>query len=103
VLGQYTVSYLDRVNNILLGATIVCYALYTVAPETTVRFGTDKLIYGSVFVIYGLFRYLALLQHESNGGNPSKMLLRDKPLLFAVAGWATYNGLIIYRSYFNLF
>jgi 4-hydroxybenzoate polyprenyltransferase len=103
VLGQYTVSYLDRANNILLGVTIVCYALYTVAPETVTRFGTDKLIYGSAFVIYGLLRYLALLQDGNNGGNPSKMLIKDKPLLVAVAGWAIYNGLIIYRFSFDLF
>lgn len=98
VLAQYTVSYLDRANTILLGATIVCYALYTVSPETIARFGTDKLIYGSAFVIYGLLRYLALLQNSNNGGNPSKMLVRDKPLLLAVLGWAIYNGLIIYRG-----
>jgi 4-hydroxybenzoate polyprenyltransferase len=103
VLGQYTVSYLDRANNILLAATIVCYALYTVAPETIGRFGTDKLIYGSAFVIYGLLRYLALVQDASNGGNPSRMLFNDKPLLLAVTGWAIYNGLIIYRSSLGLF
>jgi 4-hydroxybenzoate polyprenyltransferase len=97
VLGLYTVGYLDRANNILLAATIVCYALYTVAPETVQRFGTDKLIYGSVFVIYGLLRYLALLQNCENGGNPSKMLLKDMPLLLAIIGWAIYNFLIIYR------
>jgi 4-hydroxybenzoate polyprenyltransferase len=103
VLGQYTVSYLDRANNILLGVTIVCYALYTVAPETVNRFGTDKLIYGSAFVIYGLLRYLALLQDTGNGGNPSKMLVKDRALLLAVVGWAIYNGLIIYRSSFRFF
>jgi 4-hydroxybenzoate polyprenyltransferase len=97
VLGQYTVSFLDQANNILLGATTVCYALYTVAPETVERFGTDKLIYGTVFVIYGLLRYLALLQNTENGGNPSKMLVRDKPLLLAIVGWATYNFLVIYH------
>jgi 4-hydroxybenzoate polyprenyltransferase len=103
VLGQYTVTYLDRANSIVLGATIVCYALYTVAPETVQRFGTDKLIYGSVFVIYGLLRYMALLQGEENGGNPSKMLIKDKPILIAVTGWAIYNALIIYRSSFHVF
>lgn len=98
VLGQYTVKFLDQANNILLGATIVCYALYTVAPETVQRFGTDALIYGTVFVIYGLLRYMALLDDVSKGGNPSQMLLRDKPLLFSVACWALYNALVIYRS-----
>jgi 4-hydroxybenzoate polyprenyltransferase len=48
VLDSYTVSYLDQVNNILIGATVVCYALYTVAPETVERFGTDSLIYGTL-------------------------------------------------------
>lgn len=97
VLGQYSVSYLGRVNNILIGAAIVCYALYTVAPETVEKFGTDALIYGTVFVIYGMFRYMALIEDAGNGGNPSKMLVRDKPLLVAVLGWAAYNAIVIYR------
>lgn len=97
VLGQYTVSYLDQVNTILIGAAIVCYALYTVAPETVARFNTDKLIYGTVFVIYGMLRYLALIRDSSNGGNPSKMLLQDKPLMLTLIAWAIYNGLVIYH------
>lgn len=98
VLGQYSVTYLEQVNIILIGASIVSYALYTVAPETVERFGTDALIYGTVFVIYGMLRYLALINNPENGGNPSKMLLRDKPLLLTVAGWVTYNALLIYQA-----
>ncbi len=97
VLGQYSVKYLEQVNVILIGAAIVSYALYTVAPETVSRFGTDALIYGTVFVIYGMLRYLALIDDPANGGNPSKMLLKDRPLQFAVAAWALYNAIIIYR------
>lgn len=97
VLGEYTVEYLEQVNNILIGASIVCYALYTVAADTVTRFGTDNLIYGTVFVMYGLLRYMALIRNPSKGSNPSKMLLSDKPLLLAVIGWGIYNTLIIYR------
>jgi hypothetical protein len=43
------------------------------------------------------------LQDTGNGGNPSKMLVKDRALLLAVAGWAIYNGLIIYRSSFRFF
>jgi 4-hydroxybenzoate polyprenyltransferase len=96
VLGQYSVAYLEQVNIILVGAAIVSYALYTVAPETIARFGTDALIYGTVFVIYGMLRYLALINNPENGGNPSRMLLSDRPLLLTVAGWAAYNALVIY-------
>ena len=87
VLSTYTISFLDQVNNILIGATIVCYALYTVAPETVARFGTDALVYGTVFVIYGLFRYMALIQNPVNGGDPGKLLLKDKPMLAAIFCW----------------
>jgi 4-hydroxybenzoate polyprenyltransferase len=98
VFDQYTVPYLEQVNTILIGATVVCYALYTLAPETVARFGTDKLIYGTVFVIYGLLRYLALIQKPANGGDPSRLLVRDKPLLIAILGWVIYNTLVIYHS-----
>lgn len=101
VLDQYSIGYLGQVNNILIGASIVCYALYTVAPETVERFGTNNLIYGTIFVIYGLLRYMALIDNPANGGNPSKMLLTDKPLLLTVAGWAIYNIIMIYHVSLN--
>jgi 4-hydroxybenzoate polyprenyltransferase len=96
VLGKYNLAYLNQVNTILIGATVVCYALYTVAPETITRFGTDSLIYGTVFVIYGLLRYLAIIQDPAYGSDPVQVLVRDQPLLIAVFGWAVYNTLIIY-------
>ncbi len=107
VLDEYSIDYLGQVNNILIGAAIVCYALYTVAPETVQKFETDALIYGTVFVIYGLFRYLMLAKKPENGGNPSRMLLRDKPLTATVAAWAMYNAVIIYhvplKNWFDIF
>jgi len=103
VLGQYSVAFLEQANIIVIGAAIVSYALYTVAPETVARFGTDALIYGTVFVVYGMLRYLALINNPENGGNPSKMLLTDRPLLIALAAWSLYNAIIIYKvSLFSL-
>ncbi|MBV9746008.1 MAG: decaprenyl-phosphate phosphoribosyltransferase [Acidobacteriia bacterium] len=96
VLSEYSSSYLDQVNNILLGTVVLCYALYTVAPETVTRFGTDRLIYGTVFVLYGMLRYMVLL-HTGRGADPSVLVLRDRPLLIAVLCWAMYNCLVIYR------
>lgn len=100
VLGSYSVEYLEQVNIIVIGAAIVCYALYTVAPETIDKFGTDSLIYGTVFVMYGMLRYLALVSDPKKGGNPSKMLLGDVPLMLTIAGWAGYNALVLYRENF---
>jgi 4-hydroxybenzoate polyprenyltransferase len=97
VLGQYTVGYLEQVNTVLLAAVIVCYALYTVSPQTIGHFGTDSLIYGTVFVLYGLLRYMALARDTSaSAGDAGKLLLRDGPLQLTVAAWAAYNAAVIY-------
>ena len=98
VLGQYSVAFLETANTIVIGAAIVSYALYTVAPETTEKFQTTALIYGTVFVIYGLLRYLALIDQHENGGDPSKMLFRDRPLAITVAAWAVYNAVVVYHT-----
>ncbi len=94
----YTLPVLDQINPTLLGATIVCYACYAVAPETVARFGTHALIYGTGFVIYGLFRYLVLTHRGGPVQEPARLLLRDRPLLAAVIGWGCFNALVIYRS-----
>ena len=68
------------------------------APETVARFGTDRLLYGTVFVLYGLLRYLVLIQNPNAGASPGELLLKDKPLALSVAGWTIYNVAVIYRS-----
>ena len=96
VLGDYSVKLVEQVNLVLFGATFVCYLLYTVAPETVSRFGTHALLYGSVFVLYGLLRYLFLTHDSANGDNPADVVLHDPPLLISVLAWALYNAAVIY-------
>lgn len=96
VLNFYSVAYLGQVNVVLVAASIVCYALYTVAPETVDKFHTDALIYGTVFVIYGMLRYMALIEDPKKGGNPSRVLIEDKPLLLTLVVWSIFNASVIY-------
>jgi len=98
VLAAYSVRMVEQINLMLLGATLVCYLLYTVSPETVSRFGTDALLYGSIFVLYGLLRYLFLTRDPNNGESPGELLLADMPLLVCVLGWAVYNAAVIYRD-----
>jgi len=48
------------------------------------------------FVLYGIFRYLHLVHHHEDGGNPSRVLFTDPVLLTVVALWALSVVLIIY-------
>jgi 4-hydroxybenzoate polyprenyltransferase len=81
------VSYDAAKLNTLLGAcTAVCllaYMLYTVAPETVARHGTDHLVYTVPVVAYGLFRYL-FKSIEGSADGPTDILARDP--VFALTG-----------------
>jgi 4-hydroxybenzoate polyprenyltransferase len=96
VLASYSGEFISQMNLIVCAATVVCYALYTVAPETVARFGTDRLVYSVPFVIYGLFRYLYLTRIRGDGGNPSALVLSDGPLLSCVLLWLAYCLFVIY-------
>lgn len=96
VLSGYSVPMLDQANAVLLGATIVCYAIYTTNPATVDRFGSDHLVYSVPFVIYGLLRYLYLIHMKQLGGNPTDVLLVDRPLQASIAGWAACCAAVIY-------
>ncbi len=98
VLHGYSVAFLDQVNTILVATAIICYAIYTLSPQTVANFGTESLVYGTVFVIFGLLRYLARLQQSQNGADPSRVLITDMPLLAAVFAWAVFNMIVIYRG-----
>ena len=96
VLLHYTVPYLDQLILVVGGGALITYTIYTCSPEVVRRLGTDKLYLTLPFVIYGLFRYLFLVQHGNGGGDPSAMLVRDKGIAAAVVLWAAACGLIIY-------
>lgn len=88
VLIHYTVPYLDALTLVMACATLLTYTIYTCSPEVVARVGTDKLYITVPFVVYGLFRYLYLVQLKAGGGDPSRALLSDKPMMVTVGGWA---------------
>jgi hypothetical protein len=38
---------------------------------------------------------MRLIDDPKNGGNPSKMLLKDKALMLTVFGWGIYNAIVL--------
>ena len=75
-LKEYTPAFLDQMVTVLAATTIVCYTMYTVSDETAAKFGAQNLlIYSVPFVVFGLGRYMLLVQTQQGGGSPTKMLL----------------------------
>ena len=64
--------------------------------EVIRKMGTDKLYLTIPFVLYGIFRYLYLVHQREEGGNPTQLLLSDRPLLVDVFLWVLTATLLIY-------
>jgi 4-hydroxybenzoate polyprenyltransferase len=98
ILGEYSPYLLDQMIAVVTASTVVSYALYTLAPETVEKFGTDRLVWTLPFVLYGILRYLYLVHQKDEGGNPSRVLLNDRPILVTVALWAATMIALIYHG-----
>lgn len=84
VLHGYDPLFLDQLISISAGATIVCYAIYTLWPDTVERFGTPCLGFTIPFVVFGIFRYLQLVYGRDFGERPERILLTDAVMIVTV-------------------
>lgn len=98
VLLDYNEHLLDQLILISAATTLMSYALYTVSDTVIEHFGTTNLIYTVPFVIYGLFRYLYLVNMKNSGGSPTEVLMTDLPLVSSVVTWLIVCTIIVYGS-----
>ncbi len=96
VLRDYSIALVDQIILICAAGALISYGLYTLADRTVDIFGTDKLIYTTIFVAYGVFRYLYLIHKKQLGENPTLLVLTDVPLLANIVLWIGTCVLIIY-------
>jgi 4-hydroxybenzoate polyprenyltransferase len=93
VLDGYSVEFLDQMITIISGTTIVTYSLYTFfAPNLPTN---HAMMLSIPIVIYGIFRYLYLIQ-TGEGGAPEDIALSDSPLQAAILVWGLVVVLVFY-------
>jgi 4-hydroxybenzoate polyprenyltransferase len=98
ILLEYTPAFLDQMVTVLAACTILTYAMYTVSEDTARKFGAShSLIWTVPFVVFGLARYLLLVQRREAGGNPTGVLLGGD-LLFGldVLAWAGTVAVVLF-------
>jgi len=98
VLSDYDVVFVDQLNTIAATGTIISYALYTVSEKAISSFHSDKLIYTTPFVIYGIFRYLYLLHQKNLGESPTQIVTKDIPIIINSLIWLIICAAIIYKA-----
>jgi 4-hydroxybenzoate polyprenyltransferase len=80
-LRHYTLQFLDPMVSMLAGCTVITYTMYTVDHATAEKFGADNhLVWTVPFVVFGVGRYMNLLQSGRGGDDPTRMLLGKDPL-----------------------
>ena len=94
VLEGYTIPFLDQLIMIVSGTTIVAYSLYTFSAPNLPE--NHAMMLTIPFVLYGIFRYLYLMQIEQAGGAPDELLLTDRPLQVTILLWGISVLVIFY-------
>lgn len=95
-LREYSPYFLDQMISVVTASTVVAYAIYTASPEVREKLGTDRLYLTIPFVLFGIFRYLYLVHQREEGGNPTQVLLTDRPLLADMLLWIATATLLLY-------
>jgi len=96
VLDGYTIPLLDQYITIVSGTTIVTYSLYTfTAPNLPPN---HTMMLTIPFVVYGIFRYLQLIQTGHAAGAPDEVALKDRPLQATVLFWGLTVIVIFYLT-----
>jgi 4-hydroxybenzoate polyprenyltransferase len=90
VLDGYSLELIDQLIAIVAAASIVAYALYTFTARDS-----RTLMITIPYVVYGVFRYLLLLDRQEAGEEPDQVLVSDIPILITGAAWAVTCAIVV--------
>jgi len=93
-LGGYTLALLDQYITIVSATTIVAYSLYTFSATNLPA--NHVMMLTIPFVIYGIFRYLYLVNAGDSVGTPEDVLFSDRPLQVTMLLWGGAVLMIFY-------
>ena len=96
VLDGYTLPLLDQYITIVSGTTIVAYSLYTFSAPNLPE--NHSMMLTVPFAVYGIFRYLQLIQSGNAAGAPDEVALKDRPLQVTVLLWGLAVLAVFYFS-----
>jgi 4-hydroxybenzoate polyprenyltransferase len=94
VLEGYTIPFLDQLITIVSATTLIAYSLYTFSAPNLPANHTMMLTVP--FVMYGIFRYLYIIQVKNSGGAPEELLFKDRPLQITIGLWGLAVLIIFY-------
>jgi 4-hydroxybenzoate polyprenyltransferase len=94
-LMAYTVAKLNLLLGVTASLCLLSYTLYTVAPTTIERHGTNRMVYTVPLVAYGIWRYVRKGQEGQHDG-PIEVLLADWIFPTTIVLWLLLVLMLIY-------
>lgn len=98
VLKDYSLNFIDQISAISAGGVIISYALYTVSDRTEIMFGSKYFFVTTLFVVFGIFRYMFLVFNKKVGENIVDALSKDKPMIVNLILYVITALIIIYNN-----
>jgi 4-hydroxybenzoate polyprenyltransferase len=97
-LREYNINFLDSAITMLAATTVVTYLLFTTSSYAIERFHSPYFVVTSVFVLYGVLRYMQLVKVMAGADDPTNLVLTDTNLRFSVICWLlACIGMIYFR------
>ncbi len=91
-LADYSPQMLDQFQSIVTSGTVLSYALYTVLGQG------PWMVLTMPYVLYGIFRYIYLVDQRGEGGAPDETFLKDRPILITVFLYVVTAMAVLYAE-----
>jgi 4-hydroxybenzoate polyprenyltransferase len=83
VMRFYTHNFLDKNMYVCQALCVVFYAFWSIDSTTIEKFNTSAFVYTTPFILIILLKYSLNIETETEtDGDPTSVILLDKPLLF---------------------
>lgn len=98
-LKGYSVQTLDVFIYTSAAIAITAYLMYTLTSTTIPEHLHQPLKYSAFFVVFGLFRYIQLINdYESVDGDPTLLVYKDRLLQVTILLWVIYAIAVFYGA-----
>lgn len=96
VLSEYSVAFTEQMATISAAGVIICYALYSVSDRTVNYLKGESMVFTTIFVVFGIFRFMYLVYKKSKGENATEILVTDLPMIANIILYVLTSIYIVY-------
>lgn len=94
VLQDYSLELVNQLLTVVTAVTVTSYSLFAIQADDVAE---PFMLFTVPLVVYGIFRYLYLINIKGLGGKPEEVLLKDKGILCTCLVFFTQTSQLLNR------